>query len=74
MTTNSGTAQAAVGDRLEVRSVHGQSGRCGEIVEVLGDGSHPRYRVRWDDGHESIVFPSDGVNVISREESASARI
>jgi len=28
-----------------------------EIVEVVGEGVHTHYRVRWEDGHESIFFP-----------------
>jgi Domain of unknown function (DUF1918) len=72
MTTNIGTAHAAIGDRLEVRGLHGQPARCGEIVEVLGTAGHPRYRVRWEDGHESIVFPSDGVNVVGRAAAGHA--
>ncbi|MFJ8589642.1 DUF1918 domain-containing protein [Streptomyces sp. NPDC093595] len=29
-------------------------------VEVLGPGGEPPYRVRYDDGHESEVFPGPG--------------
>jgi len=38
---------------------HGVGGgkRTGEIVEMLGAAGHPRYRVRWEDGHESIIAP-----------------
>jgi hypothetical protein len=36
----------------------GESERIGEILEVRGDPTHLRYRVRWDDGHESIFYPS----------------
>jgi uncharacterized protein DUF1918 len=40
----------------------GDPERIGEIVELLGDPVHQRYRVRWDDGHESIFSPgSDAV-------------
>jgi hypothetical protein len=34
--------------------------RCGVIDEVLRDEPHPRYRIRWDDGHESIYTPAAG--------------
>lgn len=27
-----------------------------EIVDVLGEGEHTHYRVRWEDGRESIFF------------------
>jgi hypothetical protein len=57
-------SQARVGDRLEVRAVHGEPARCGEIVELLGGVGHERYRVRWDAGHESIVYPADGVSIV----------
>jgi hypothetical protein len=49
-----------VGERV---SEHARStarlGRAGEVREVLG-GQMPRYRIRWDDGHESIYTPSAG--------------
>jgi hypothetical protein len=34
--------------------------RTGKIEEVLRGDPAPRYRVRWDDGHESTVTPSSG--------------
>ena len=36
----------------------GEAGRTGEILEVLGESGHLHYRVRWEDGHESIFYPS----------------
>jgi hypothetical protein len=30
------------------------------IEEVLGSEAHPRYRILWDDGHESIYTPAAG--------------
>jgi hypothetical protein len=33
---------------------------------VIGPPAHRRYRVRWDEVHESIVYPSDGVNIARR--------
>jgi hypothetical protein len=55
--------QAAVGDRLVVRSHHvGERDRSGLILAVEGDQGGPPYRMRWDDGHESLFFPgSDAV-------------
>ena len=58
------SGDARVGDLVEVRGLHGQPARRGEIVELLGDAGHKRYRVRWDGEHESIVYPSDGVSVM----------
>jgi len=67
MTTNkTGTGGVRVGDRIETRGLHGQPPRRGEILELLGGEEHERYRVRWDEQHESIVYPADGVVVIPR--------
>ena len=52
---------ARVGDWIEARGLHGQPSRRGEIVELLGSAGHEHYRVRWDEQHESIVYPTDGV-------------
>jgi len=34
--------------------------RRGVVEEVLKTEPSPRYRIRWDDGHESIYTPSAG--------------
>ena len=52
---------ARVGDWIEARGLHGHPSRRGEIVEVLGSANHEHYRVRWDEKHESVVYPADGV-------------
>jgi len=54
------TSRAAKpGDVVRVTRHHvGDTGRLGEILELLGGPGHERYRVRWDDGHESIFTPS----------------
>jgi hypothetical protein len=62
-----------VGDWIEPRGLYGQAPRRGQILEVLGDGPHERYRVRWDDKHESIVYPADGVVIIPRRSVPAAR-
>lgn len=50
---------AAVGDEIVVDNMNlGHPARRGEVLEVLGDGDGQHYRVRWDDGHESVFFPS----------------
>jgi hypothetical protein len=38
----------------------GRTARLGVIEEVVHGDPRPRYRVRWDDGHESIYAPADG--------------
>ena len=51
-------------DRIQVDSqAVGRRPRSGEIVEVLGDAEHPRYRVRWEDGRETIVYPGSDAHV-----------
>jgi len=34
--------------------------RPGVIEEVLRGNPSPRYRIRWDDGHETIYTPASG--------------
>lgn len=60
------TGTAGVGDQIEARGLHGRPSRRGKVVELLGSAGHQHYRVRWDDQHESIVYPSDGVIIIAR--------
>jgi hypothetical protein len=31
--------------------------RHGEVIEVIGQGEREHYRIRWQDGHESVYFP-----------------
>lgn len=49
-----------VGDVVEItgHSV-GDQPRTAEVVEVLGTGEQEHYRVRWEDGHESVYFPGE---------------
>ena len=50
--------QAQVGDRLHVRGHKvGHHDRLGEVLEVRGENGAPPYLIRFDDGHESLVFP-----------------
>ncbi len=44
----------------------GDGGRTGEIVEVLGAPDHAHYRVRWEDGHESVFYPSSDSTIRPR--------
>jgi Domain of unknown function (DUF1918) len=49
------------GDRVEVESESTQRPpRTGVIEEVLRGAPSPRYRISWDDGHESIYTPAAG--------------
>jgi hypothetical protein len=42
----------------------GDTPRTAVILEVLGTQGHTRFRVKWEDGHESIYFP--GVDAVIR--------
>jgi Ala-tRNA(Pro) deacylase len=55
------TERPAVGDVIVVGGHFvGNERTMGEILEIRGDEGHERYRVRWEDGHESIFHPADG--------------
>ncbi len=50
--------RASVGDRIVVKSKHvGENPRDGEVIEVHGTDGAPPFLVRWEDGHEGLVFP-----------------
>lgn len=54
------------GDRIVVESERAaQPSRAGEIEEVLHEDP-PRLRVRWEDGHTSILTPSAGAATVTR--------
>ena len=49
------------GDRIVVESEKvGTAAREGTILEVIESRSSTRYRVRWDDGHETTFLPYSG--------------
>jgi hypothetical protein len=57
--------QGRTGDEIVVESaVLGTPSRRGEIVEVIGAGERQHFRVRWDDGHESVYFPGPDARVV----------
>ena len=64
MTTQTKSIDASIGDWLETRAIHGGPGRRGEVVAVLGHAGHEHYRVRWDEQHESILYPEEGVVLV----------
>jgi hypothetical protein len=45
--------------KVEAESTE-QSPRTGVVEEVVSEPPTPRYRIRWDDGHESIYAPAGG--------------
>jgi hypothetical protein len=61
--------KAHAGDRIVVESERAtQPPRKGVVEEVIAEDP-PRLRVRWDDGHMSVVSPEAGA--VSIEEAAT---
>ena len=56
---------AQVGDQFVVNSrIAGKPPRVGEIIECIDQGGlTPHFRVRWADGHESVVYPGSDAKV-----------
>ena len=62
------------GDLVVISGHHvGESERVGEILEVLGEADHVRYRVRWDDGREPVFYPGSDATIRPARRSALRR-
>lgn len=58
------THAAKVGDLVVITGHRvGEAERVAEILEVLGELPNERYRVRWDDGHESVFYPGSDATI-----------
>jgi Domain of unknown function (DUF1918) len=64
VSTGSTTTAGVPGDWLEVGRPSGDPPRRGQILEVLGQAGHTHYRVRWDEEHESLFYPTEGVTIL----------
>lgn len=65
--------QAQVGDRLHIRGRHvGNPDKVGRIIEVRGENGAPPYLVRFDDGHETLVFPGPDAVIVREPEAEPA--
>lgn len=61
------------GDMVVIAGHHvGEGHRTGEILELFGEPGHEHYRVRWEDGRETIFYPSSD-STIRRGKPARAR-
>lgn len=50
--------QVTKGERIVIHGRQvGNADRHGEILEVRGADGGPPYLVRFDDGHESLIYP-----------------
>jgi hypothetical protein len=53
--------EAKTGDHIAIETERvGQPEREGEVLEVIEGDLSVSYRVRWSDGHESIIRPAAG--------------
>jgi hypothetical protein len=51
----------------------GDTEQLGEVIEVLGDDRRHHYRVRWDDGRESVFFPGSDATIRPRRARTAKR-
>jgi hypothetical protein len=65
---------AKQGDRITIhgRTV-GAGDRHGEIVEVRGEKGAPPYAVKFDDGHEALIFPGSDFTVDGGQTTSPAQ-
>jgi Domain of unknown function (DUF1918) len=62
-----------VGDRIVVESERvTQTARSGVIEEIVREDP-PRVRVRWDDGHTSVLAPTGGAATITSSRRSTAK-
>jgi hypothetical protein len=68
----SGSAVRA-GDIIEITGhAVGDAPRRAEVLEVLGEAGHEHFRIRWEDGHESIHFPGGDARIHRPEHNKSS--
>ena len=59
--------EVAAGDVIVVSGRRvGEPGRMGEVLEVLGQQDHLHYSVRWEDGHQSLLYPGESSSISVR--------
>jgi hypothetical protein len=64
---------AKIGDRVVVETERAsQTARHGVIEEIVQE-EPPRFRVQWDDGHESILTPAAGALRVEKTRTKSRR-
>ena len=63
-----------VGDIIQITGHRvGSAPRAGTILEVLGEPGSQHFRVRWEDGHESVLYPSSDAVVRPARSGAKGR-
>lgn len=57
--------RAVVGDLLRIKGHRiGEPDRDAEILEVHGADGEPPFLVRWEDGHQGLMFPESDAEVV----------
>lgn len=61
---------AVIGDVIVIeRAAVDRPRRRGDVIEVLTTAGEEHYRVRWDDGHESIFCPGADARVVGHKDA-----
>jgi hypothetical protein len=56
-----------IGDRIVIRGRHvDDAARTGTVTAVSSSGGPP-YRVRFDDGHEAVIYPGPDAQIVPGE-------
>jgi Domain of unknown function (DUF1918) len=64
--------RAQVGDHIVIETATLDTPRRrGEVIEVIGQDDREHYRVRWQDGHESVYFPGPDARVTTAPDTSS---
>jgi len=65
---------ARVGDWIEIHGhIQGEPPRAALVLEVLGTPGNEHYRVRWDEEHESILYPGPDAMIRPKEKGAQTK-
>ncbi len=65
--------RARKGDRVQVEAHKvGAASRSGSILQVMGEPGAERYRIRWEDGHESVCAPSSDMSIEPKKPRTAA--
>jgi len=60
-----------VGGTIVIDSERAHATGCQGVIEDVFEEQPPRYQVRWEDGHTSILAPSGGSARIERKKPAA---
>ncbi|MDQ0613341.1 hypothetical protein QF046_000982 [Microbacterium sp. W4I4] len=62
--------QIAAGSRIVIHGARvGSAERHGTVLETHGEGDGPPYLVKFEDGHESLIFPGVDCEVEHRDDT-----